>query len=116
GDFAQFHAGITPYSSPQGIVTGPDGNLWFTESIGRRIGRTAVVPAVTGVSPSSGPAAGGIVVTVSGTNFDPTPANNLVKFGSATATVQGCSPSGTQCTVTSPAGAAGATVDVTVTT
>ncbi|HEY3492627.1 MAG TPA: hypothetical protein VGK43_06720, partial [Solirubrobacterales bacterium] len=29
----------TPNSGPQKITTGPDGNLWFTESLGNRIGR-----------------------------------------------------------------------------
>jgi streptogramin lyase len=31
----------TPISSPVGIVTGPDGNLWFTELGANKIGRTS---------------------------------------------------------------------------
>src|SRR5579885_1310372 len=29
----------TPQSSPEGVVPGPDGNLWFTENNGNNIGR-----------------------------------------------------------------------------
>jgi len=29
----------TPSSAPQGITSGPDGNLWFTEIFGNKIGR-----------------------------------------------------------------------------
>ena len=29
----------TPYSEPGGIASGPDGNLWFTEYQGNKIGR-----------------------------------------------------------------------------
>ena len=68
------------------------------------------LPTVTGVSPSSGPAAGGTSVTVSGTNLTGATA---VDFG----TNPGTSISGvtaTSLTVTSPAGTG--TVDVTVTT
>jgi PKD repeat protein/N-acetylneuraminic acid mutarotase len=69
------------------------------------------VPSVTGVSPSSGPTAGGTTVTVTGTNFIGATA---VTFGGTSAssfTVD----SATQITATSPAHAA-ATVDVRVTT
>lgn len=71
-------------------------------------------PTVTGVSPSSGPVAGGTSVTITGTNLLGT---TTVDFGSvpadeSTVTVD---PSGASLTVTSPAGTAG-TVDVTVTT
>ena len=52
GQITEFSAGITAGSSPSGIAAGPDGNLWFTESDGNRIGR--ITPA--GTSPSSPPA------------------------------------------------------------
>ncbi len=68
-------------------------------------------PTVTGVSPSSGPAAGGTSVILTGTNLTGATA---VKFGSTAATtftVNGA----TQIIATSPAESA-ATVDVTVTT
>lgn len=32
------HGGLTPGSQPHGIVMGPDGNMWFTESAGDSIG------------------------------------------------------------------------------
>ncbi len=66
-------------------------------------------PTVTGVSPNSGPAAAGTVVTISGTNFTGATA---VRFGGSAAsfTVN----SATSITATAPSGSAG-TVDVTVT-
>ncbi|MGN6563889.1 MAG: Ig-like domain-containing protein, partial [Thermomicrobiales bacterium] len=68
-------------------------------------------PAVTGVSPISGPAAGGATVTVSGSSFTGATA---VRFGTAAATSFTVS-SDTQLTAVSPANAPG-TVDITVTT
>jgi uncharacterized protein YhjY with autotransporter beta-barrel domain len=73
----------------------------------------ATAPTITGLSPTTGPTAGGNTVIISGTGFNATAANNTVTFGSNVATVTGASP--TSLTVTAPAGAAG-TVDVTVTT
>jgi hypothetical protein len=67
-------------------------------------------PVVTGISPSSGNAAGGDSVTVTGSGF--TGATD-VGFGSANAATMTVD-SDTQITVTSPAGTG--TVDVTVTT
>lgn len=66
---------------------------------------------VLGLSPATGPAAGGTVVTITGYNFTGATA---VDFGTAAATNINV-VSGTQIVATSPAGAAG-TVDVTVTT
>jgi subtilase family serine protease len=65
-------------------------------------------PVVTGVSPSSGPAAGGTPVTVTGTNLT----GGTVAFGTNAATGVTCGA--TSCTATSPAGTG--TVDVEVTT
>ena len=31
----------TPISLPRGVTTGPDGNIWFTEGAGNKIGRLA---------------------------------------------------------------------------
>jgi IPT/TIG domain len=67
-------------------------------------------PAVTAISPASGPAAGGTVVTITGTSLSGATA---VDFGTTAATAVSCTA--TSCNVTSPAGAAGI-VDVTVTT
>jgi hypothetical protein len=66
---------------------------------------------VTGVSPTSGSAAGGDTVTVTGSGFTGTTG---VSFGTATASNL-LVASDTQLTVTSPQAAVG-TVDVTVTT
>jgi streptogramin lyase len=52
----EFSAGITPFSSPQGIAAGPDGNLWFTEYNGNRIGR--ITPAGVITEYSAGMSAG----------------------------------------------------------
>ncbi len=70
---------------------------------------STAAPTVTGLSPAGGPAAGGTVVTITGTGFTP---GSTVKFGSTPATsvtVAG----GTSMTATSPPGSG--TVDVTVT-
>ncbi len=70
------------------------------------------VPTVTGVSPNSGPTAGGTLVMITGSNF--IPGATVVSFGATPATgVTVNSP--TQITATAPAGSAG-TVDITVTT
>lgn len=37
----------TPNSEPNGIVSGPDGNLWFTENTGNRLGRITVQGTIT---------------------------------------------------------------------
>ena len=69
------------------------------------------VPAVTGVSPASGPVAGGTTVTITGTGFT---AATAVDFGSIAADNMVIDAAGTQITATSPPESAGA-VDVTVT-
>src|SRR5271169_830436 len=56
---------ITPYSiptaqsAPGGLAAGPDGNLWFTEANGNRIGRITPAGVVTefsaGLTPESFP-------------------------------------------------------------
>jgi streptogramin lyase len=43
----EFTAGITGGASPVGITAGPDGNLWFTEYNGNRIGRITPQGVVT---------------------------------------------------------------------
>jgi hypothetical protein len=69
------------------------------------------LPTVTGISPTSGVAAGGTSVTITGTNFV---SGATVNFGANLATGVSVTNS-TTITATSPAGSAG-TVDVTVTT
>jgi hypothetical protein len=73
--------------------------------------RLAKAPTVTRVSPKSGPAAGGTVVTITGTSFL-TPAT--VKFG-GTASPEVAVNSATSITAVAPAGAVGP-VDIVVTT
>ena len=38
---------ITPDSEPSGIAAGPDGNLWFTENYGDRVGKITPAGVVT---------------------------------------------------------------------
>ena len=69
-------------------------------------------PAVTSISPTAGPTAGGTSVTITGTNLG-TAAAVTVKFGATAAII--VSDNGTSLVASSPAGAAG-TVDISVTT
>jgi hypothetical protein len=68
------------------------------------------VPAITGLSVTSGSTAGGTSVTVTGAGFAVGSSATSFKFGTAKAIAVNCSSS-TSCTVTSPAHTAG-TVDV----
>src|SRR5262249_28661099 len=47
----EFAAGITPGSEPDLIAAGPDGNLWFTEFVGNRIGRVVLPNAPPTLAP-----------------------------------------------------------------
>ena len=74
GVVTEFSTGISPGALPPGITAGPDGNLWFTERGGNRIGRittgvTGPDPTVASVAPTSGVAAGGTAITITGTGF-----------------------------------------------
>jgi hypothetical protein len=68
-------------------------------------------PAVTALMPSTGAAAGGTSVSVTGAGFAPGSGTTSFKFGKALATSVTCTSS-TSCTAVSPAGKSG-TVDVT---
>jgi alpha-tubulin suppressor-like RCC1 family protein len=74
----------------------------------------APLPTVTKVEPNTGPAAGGTLVTITGTNFMEDPEQTVVKFGSAEAH-HIFRMTETSITVTAQSGTVG-TVDVTVTT
>ena len=67
-----------------------------------RLSATALqsIPAITDFNPKSG--AIGTSVTITGTNFDPTPSNNIVYFGAVRAQV--VSSSSTSLVVTAPLG------------
>src|SRR6516164_7664211 len=58
----EFSAGISSNSFPEGIAAGPDGNLWFAEESGNRIGRITPGGVVTefGTGITSGSGLGGI--------------------------------------------------------
>ena len=67
----EFSAGITPAAAPQGITAGPDGNIWFTETSGNRIGRFALaapsLPApVQGKTANLEPVSGTVLVKLPG--------------------------------------------------
>lgn len=74
---------------------------------------TAQRPMVSGLTPSSGPAAGGTSVSIAGSGFSA--ATTAVKFGSTAATSFTVT-SDTSIIAVSPAGTGGTAVDVTVTT
>jgi len=67
-------------------------------------------PTITGFTPTSGPV--GTVITINGTNFSTTAAENTVKIGSAIATVS--NPTATKLSATVPEGAVTGKVSVTV--
>lgn len=68
-----------------------------------------ILPTITSISPNSGLA--GVSVTISGTNFDATPANNTVKFNGTPATVTAATA--TSLLVTAPVGGATGAIRVT---
>src|SRR5439155_878407 len=87
------------------VVTTPGGNTTSTGGYTFQAG-----PAITGISPNSGPPAGGHSVNINGSDLNGATA---VTFGGAAATITANTAS--QITVTTPAHAAGV-VDVVVTT
>jgi hypothetical protein len=78
-------------------------------SIAHSVNVNAQAPTITTFSPDSGPI--GTTVTITGTNFDPVAANNIVYFGAVKAMV--ISATGTLLTVTAPASATYAPLTVT---
>ncbi|MBY0435396.1 MAG: FG-GAP-like repeat-containing protein [Cyclobacteriaceae bacterium] len=96
---------------PAGATTGP-----FAVTIGCNTVASAssfivpVPPTITNFIPTSGPI--GTTVTITGTNFDSTPANNTVSFNGTTAVVTASTP--TTITTTVPTGATTGTITVTV--
>jgi hypothetical protein len=69
-----------------------------------------IPPVITSISPSTGTTLPGATVTITGTNFNPTPANNIVNFGAVKANVTAATA--TSLTVTAPLGATYAPVTV----
>ena len=70
----------------------------------------STAPTITSFSPQSGPV--GTVITINGTNFSTTAAENTVKIGNAVATVS--NPTATKLSATVPEGAVTGKVTVTV--
>ncbi len=68
------------------------------------------IPTITSFTPASGPI--GTTITITGTNFDTTPPNNIVYFGAVRATVTAATT--TQLTVTVPTGATYQTITASV--
>ncbi|MGE0588003.1 MAG: IPT/TIG domain-containing protein [Cyclobacteriaceae bacterium] len=68
------------------------------------------VPTISSFTPASGPI--GTTVTITGTNFSPIPANNVVAFSGVTATVS--ASTSTSISVAVPSGATTGTITVTV--
>jgi hypothetical protein len=93
------------------------GTSTITATVGSVSGSTTLTvnppaPSVTGLSPSSGPAAGGNTITITGSSFTGATA---VSFGGTAATSFQV-VSDTKITATDPAGTVGQSADVTVTT
>src|SRR2546422_7067158 len=104
-DNAQFSvappsASVEPSASQTFLITfspttnGPQmGNVVFTHNAAGSpttvllggSGTGAAIPTITSFAPSSGPIS--TSVTISGTNFDPIPANNIVYFGAVKGTI-----------------------------
>ena len=82
--------------------------LLFVSFVVLSLSVIAQVPTITSFSPAS--AEVGASVTITGTNFDATPANNIVYFGSAKATVTAATT--TSLTVTVPASSTHASISV----
>ncbi len=104
-------------SATQITATSPAGTGTVHVTVTGPGGTTTTSPAdeftymqVTGVSPAAGPLAGGTPVTITGTGFT---GATLVDFGTTPVSNFTVNSSGTQITLTSPAGTG--TVDVTVT-
>ncbi len=99
---------------PSGATTGPIsvtvGTATATSVASFQV-TTASSPTITSFSPGSGPV--GTAVTITGTNFSTTAANNIVKFNGVTATVNG-TPTSTSLSVAVPTGATTGLITVTV--
>jgi len=115
-------SGYTVNSATQITATSPAGSAGTVDITVTTVGGTSATsasdqftyvaaPTVTAISPTAGPTAGGVPITITGTNLSGATA---VKFGATNASGYTVN-SATQITATAPAGSAG-TVDITVTT
>ena len=99
---------------PQGAVTGPI-TVTTTDVVQGATSASSFTvvppPAITGFSPASAPV--GTSITITGANFDPTPANNTVTFfNGITAVVTSCTS--TQIVAAVPTGTITGPITVTV--
>lgn len=99
GKWGMFGYDVGQFANASGIAISQEGTLYVADD--REIEKFSLPPAITSFSPASGPA--GTSVTITGTYFSATAAENVVYFGAARATVT--SASATQLVVTVPAGA-----------
>jgi hypothetical protein len=76
----------------------------------------AGAPAVSSITPTTGLSVGGTSVLITGTALVNPDGSNTVSFGTNPAASTNCTPDGLTCTVASPAGTDGSSVDVQVTT
>jgi gliding motility-associated-like protein len=91
---------VVPASTTTGVISVTTNCLTATSATNFTIG-VAPPPTITSFTPASGPI--GTTVTITGTNFSTTPANNIVFFGATQAIVSAATA--TQLTVTVPVGA-----------
>jgi hypothetical protein len=105
---------VTAIAPPQaaGVVDISVTTLGGTSAVTTK-DRYKYTPTITELEPNTGSTAGGTLVTVRGTGFEPGTSATLFKFGTSKGTGVDCTSS-TECTVMAPAHAAGA-VDVTAT-
>jgi hypothetical protein len=109
GDNAEDQVVTTTGSYSATAPLSPSG-AWVMQMVAFKAASMSPAPTVTGVSPSSGPGAGGTAVSITGTNFVTGATVTLGGTGATNVVVV----SGTQMTATTPAHAAGA-VNVVVT-
>jgi large repetitive protein len=100
------------FSDPVGVGLDAIGNIFVADRIQNAVKEIMAPPAVSAVSPNTGPLAGGTTVTITGTNLTGATA---VSFGGTAATNVHV-VSATQVTATSPANSVSGPVDVQVTT
>lgn len=98
-----------PVGAITGTITVTVGGLTATSASSFTV-NTVSSPTIAGFSPTNGLI--GATVSITGTNFDLTPANNIVKFNGTTAVVTGSTA--TNITTTVPTGATTGPITVTV--
>ncbi|MGY5129361.1 IPT/TIG domain-containing protein, partial [Streptomyces nigrescens] len=98
-------------SGPAAVAVAPNSKIYIANSASNDVSVLPAYPTLSGISPTQGTAAGGTVVTITGTGLS----GASVTFGNNPATAVTVNPAGTQITATTPAGTPGP-VTVTVTT